>query len=191
MVVRTASLDHDARYLGLRMTADEFLELPESPIHYELANGVVVMSPSPSPPHQRIVRELLLQIAAYLDTHALGEVLPDIDVKLRDDLVYRPDIVFLNQEKAARVGERVTEPPDLVVEIISPSSRSYDSKTKRADYEAAGVAEYWLIDPERKSMTFLVLEGGAYREAAASGERYASKVLPGFQLDLARIHRHC
>lgn len=182
--------DHEANsYFGLRMTADEYLTLPESPLHWELVDGVVVLSPSPSFWHQEIAGEILFQITTFLESRPLGKVVFDIDVKLRDNLVYRPDIVFLSAPKAAHIRDRITVAPDLVVEVISPGSRSYDSQTKRSDYAAAGVAEYWLIDPQRQSQKFFVLENGAYREREAAGERYAAHVLPGFQLDLSRIRR--
>lgn len=147
------------------------------------------MSPSRASWHQKVIREILFQIAAFIDSHPLGEVVSDVDVKLRPDLVYRPDVVFRSAAKVAGIGERVTEVPDLVVEVISPESRSYDSQTKRGDYEAAGVSEFWLIDPKRQALRFFVPDSGGYREAAAVGDRYASKVLMAFQLDLGRIQR--
>lgn len=176
-------------YPGLRMTADGFLALPEDRRHYELVDGVVVMSPSPSFWHQEIIAEILFQIRAFLEDRPLGTVVTDIDVKLTDDLVYRPDIVFLNAAKAARVDVRVTEAPDLIVEVISPDSRGYDSRTKREDYERAGVGEYWLIDPEKEAFTFLLHRGGSFHEVAPAAQRHAASVLPGFELDLERVRR--
>ena len=178
---------HDRDYLGLRMTADEFLALPEDPSHYELVDGVVVMSPSPSYWHQKIIFELLGQLHAYLGDNPIGEAVPDVDVKIREDLVYRPDIVYFGAAKAAQIRDRVIQIPDLVIEVISPSSRGYDSKTKRQDYEAAGVGEYWLIDADKEAFTFLVLRDGGYQEVPANSGRYASSVLSGFELDLERI----
>lgn len=174
-------------YLGLRMTADEFLALPEDPRHYELVDGVVVMSPSPAYWHQKIIAEILRQLLVFLHQHPIGEVVPDVDVKLGSRRVYRPDIVYLRREKAAGLKERVTVIPDLVVEIVSPGSRSYDSKTKRQDYESAGIGEYWVIDAARETFTFLVLRDGAYQEVGVTAGRYRSSIVPGFELDLDRI----
>lgn len=174
-------------YLGLRLTADEFLALPENSTHYELVDGVVVMSPSPAYWHQRIVTELLYQLHSFLRENPIGEVVPDIDVRLGANLVYRPDVVFLVGKKAALLADKVTEIPDLVVEIVSPSSRGYDVTTKRRDYEVAGVGEYWLIDPADESMTFLVLRDGSFIEAIPQGGRYRANAVPGFELDIERI----
>jgi Uma2 family endonuclease len=95
----------------------------------------------------------------------------------------------LSAATAARIKDRIAEAPDLVVEVVSPDSREYDLKTKRNDYEAAGVAEYWVIDPHAGRMYFYALEAGRYREQAASDNHYASKVLAGFVLDLARLRK--
>lgn len=174
-------------YLGLRMTADEFLALPEDSRHYELIDGVVVMSPSASPDHQDIMGELLFQLRSFLNTHPFGKAVSDVDIKIAPKRVYRPDIVYLCREKWEKSRERITVVPDLVVEIVSPSSRSYDSNTKRQDYEAAGVGEYWLIDPAQESFTFLVLRGGAFHEATEQAGRYRATIVPGFELDIDRI----
>ena len=183
----------EAQFSGLRMTADEFFDLPEDGYRYELVHGVVVMSPSPTPRHQAIVMELAGQIHAYLRAHPVGQVLAETDMHLGAvrgrDLVYRPEIVFLRTErwKEVLVADRITGPPDLAVEVISPGSRRYDSETKREDYERFGVAEYWLVDPERSTMTFYVLEGGRFVAAGSDGETFASRAVPDFVLDLARV----
>ncbi|MCK6485067.1 MAG: Uma2 family endonuclease [Phycisphaerae bacterium] len=189
MVVQAVSRPEVDSFLGLRMGADDFLALPESHVRLELVDGVVIVSPSPSYWHQKIVFEICRQIDDHLKRHPIGDFVQDIDVKLRDDLVYRPDVVFLSSAKAARVAERIIEPPDLVVEVVSPGSRSLDTQTKRADYQAAGVGEYWLIDPEQQSLRFFVLEDGTYREASPAGDFYVSRVIDGLRLDVERIRR--
>lgn len=177
-------------YAGLRMTADEFLALPESEVRYELVDGVVLMSPGATNRHQMIVFEIGAQFVMFLRDHPVGRLSGSVDFKLGTHTVYQPDVLYLSEEKASRCGDKITVPPDIAVEVISPQYRSYDSKTKRADYEAAGVGEYWLIDPERQCFTFLVLREGRYVEVQPAGDRYASTVLVGFQLDLAMIRTY-
>ena len=147
------------------------------------------MSPSPTFRHQQVITEIAIQIGNFLRDHPVGRVAVEIDVRLRDDLVYRPDVVYLSNEKAARCGDAITVPPDLIVEIVSPDSRAFDARTKRADYESAGVGEYWIIDPERDEFTFLVLRSGRFTDAPPTGDHYAAGVLPGFELDLPRVRR--
>lgn len=193
MVVQTATVSSTvAAYLGLRMTADEYFALGETRERYELVDGVVLMSPSPTPQHQNLIGLIYRLIAAYLDDNPIGQVFLELDVHLGTgprggDLVYRPDVMFLSREKAARVGDRVAETPDLIVEVVSPSSRRFDLETKKADYERAGVAEYWIIDPERDAMTFYRLESGRYGEIKPEADTLNSTVLEGFILDLRRV----
>lgn len=189
MVVRTDDIGAEPCHAGLRMTANEFMALPESHTRYELLDGIVIVSPSPSFWHQRVVSEVLVEISTYLRANAVGVVVADIDVRLGDNLVYRPDLVFLGHEKAARCTDRVEVVPDLVVEVVSPASRGYDARTKHADYEAAGVGEHWLIDPRRREHRFFVRKGDRFVEAAAQAGRYRSTVIPGFELELAAVDR--
>ncbi len=188
MVVRQWD-ERPSRYAGMRMTADEYLSLPEDrESRYELVDGVVTVTPSPMFGHQQIAAEIERQLGNFLLENPTGGVAHEVDVKLGDDLVYCPDVLYV-KGTLTDPFKRLTTPPNLVVEIASPSSGEYDAETKRRNYEAAGVSEYWLIDPARRAFRFLVLEGGVYREVNASGDRYASSVLPGFELDLTLIRR--
>jgi Uma2 family endonuclease len=181
-----------AQFCGLRMTADEFLGIPDDGYNYELIDGVVVMSPSPKPVHQRVAMEIASQITWFLRDHPVGEALPEIDVHIGQgpnggDLVYKPEVIFVRAERLPQMHDKIFGAPDLVVEVISRGSRLYDSETKRNDYERFGVGEYWLIDPQRKSMTFLRHDGEKFIEVAPDGDHFASQAVPGFVLDLARI----
>ncbi len=171
------------------MSADEYMTLPECSAHYELLDGVVIEWPSYSVQHQRVVLEIACQFFAFLETHPVGQVVHQVDVRVTNKIVYCPDVILLSNEKAARVTDRVNEIPDLVVEVISPLSRACDAITKRHDYEAAGVGEYWLIDLLNESFTFLVLKNGVYVEVSLRKGRYASEVVTGFQLDIERVRR--
>jgi Uma2 family endonuclease len=177
----------EAKYRGLRMTADHYLALPPDGFLYELVDGVVCMSPSPVPRHQKVSTEVAVQIGLFLRQRPLGQVMVEVDVRLGDDLVYRPDVVYLSMAKAVQCQERITLPPDVIVEVLSPDSRVYDQETKRQDYERCGVGEYWMVDPTHGTFQFLRLEGGRYVEAAASSDTYDSRVIEGFRLDLGRI----
>jgi len=179
----------ESHYRGLRMSAVEYLSLEDDGNRYELIDGVVCMSPSPSFWHQKIITEIASQIRVFLDQNPLGDVAVEVDVRLRENLVYRPDVVFLSAAKAGRCRDALTETPDLIVEVVSPDSRPFDTKTKRRDYEQAGVGEYWLIDPERESFTFLVLDDRTFAEKAQTDSAFESTVLPGLVLDLERIRQ--
>lgn len=151
------------------------------------------MSPSPTAQHQQLIMEIAYQVAAFLDPNPVGRVFPELDINLRAaldrEVVYRPDVVYVSKEKAGIIKNHITAAPDVVVEVISPDSRQYDSVTKKNDYEAAGVGEFWLIDPLEPRMTFFVRQGEKFVESASPGDTFASAAIPGFSLDLDRIRQ--
>lgn len=184
-----------AGFRGLRMAADEFLQIPDDGCNYELVDGVVVMSPSPTPRHQAVTTELVAQISWHLRQHSTGRVFAELDVHLGKgptggDLVYKPEVVYLSHSRLTGMQEKLSGAPDLVVEIISRGSRRMDSETKRRDYERFGAREFWLIDPTRETMTFYRLERGAFVEVTPQGDRFLSEAIPGFALDLKAV-REC
>lgn len=193
MVVKLSDDERgEAQFLGLRMAADEFLSLPDDGFNYELLDGVVVMSPNPTPPHQRVAGEIFSQIKWYLRDHPVGEVFFEIDVHLGrgargGDLVYRPEVIFVSAARLPEMTEKISGAPELVVEVISRGSRRLDTQTKRGDYERSGVEEYWLVDPQRRALTFLRRAGGKFVEAQPDGDTLASSAIAGFELDLKPV----
>ena len=174
-------------YAGLRMTADEYLALGETHERYELIDGVVVMSPSPRPLHNR----LALRIAALLDDHGeFGKsllVFPETDLRLTRGKVYRPDISIYRSGRLPANVERLELPPDLVVEILSPGSKPFDYITKRDDYEAFGVVEYWVVDPETGGVRAWHRHGSKLLESPVEGDTVPSFAIKGFALPLKDI----
>lgn len=180
-------------FQGLRMSTEEYLALGETQIRYELIDGVVIMSPSPTAQHQELIMEIAYQVAAFLDESQIGRVFPELDINLRvaldREVVYRPDVVYVSKEQAGIIKTHITAAPDVVVEVVSPHSRQYDSVTKKNDYEAAGVREYWLIDPLEAKMTFFVRQGEKFVESIPQTDTFASTAISGFTLNLGRIRR--
>jgi Uma2 family endonuclease len=174
------------------MTAEEYLDLGETEERYELIDGVIRTSPGPFPDHQDVVMEISGQIWHFLRTNPVGRVRTDLDVCVRKgtpghDLVYQPDVVFIRDQRLASQRRRIVEPPDVIVEVASKSTRRFDRETKKADYERFGVKEYWIIDPEQDSFAFFRLQDGCYVAIPPEGDSYHSMAIPGFVLDLARI----
>ena len=175
------------------MNADDFLSLPETEARFELVNGVVLMSPSPRPRHWRFVQEILIQIQTFARPLGGFDTYAEVDVRLDDSTVYQPDLAVYARTPAIKPPERLTSPPDLVVEILSPGSKAFDLATKRDTYERFGVKEYWAIDPQDGSepsglrVRSWRLDLARYVETAADGDRLASTSLPGFVLDLAPL----
>lgn len=175
-------------YIGMRCTADEFLELEDDGSRYQLINGVVIMSPRPSLPHQRLLAKIGAQLDRHTELHG-GEYWPEVDVRLAPDLVYSPDLAYLAPGRTSPSEKTPTLVPDLIVEIISPSTRRMDTQTKRADYKRFGVREYWIVEPAEKRVRVLRLVEGAYVESIQTGDTAPSQVIPGFAFDLVALRK--
>lgn len=145
-------------------TLADLLRLPEDGNRYEIVDGSLLVSPPPAVLHAFAVASLvrLLQDAAPPELVVLPA---GPGVQLSRSL-YIPDAVVI--DATVDVGEQVIAVSQvrLVVEVLSPTNRTTDLVTKRADYAAAGIPSYWLVDPEIPSLTVLQLEDGAYAEAA-------------------------
>jgi Uma2 family endonuclease len=181
-------------YAGQRLTADEFLAMLGELDNCELVDGVVVVSPSPTPAHQSVIFEVGGQLWAHLRVNKVGQAYVETDVHLGRtpsgaDIVYKPELVFIRTEQLREIvqAKKIVGAPDLVVEVISPDSRRYDSTTKFQDYERFGVREYWLFDYEKRSTKFYRLINGRLVEVPAGPTIFASEAVPGFTLDLTRI----
>ncbi|QDV91608.1 hypothetical protein RAS2_27120 [Phycisphaerae bacterium RAS2] len=196
MAIQPIELDTDysgvAQFSGLRLSVDEFLELPDDGCKYELLDGVVFMSPRPTPAHQKTAMGILLQLGNYLQQNPVGEAFFEVDVHLgaKDgggELVYVPDILFIRAERVKAMRDLITGAPDLVVEVVSRGSRRMDTITKRDDYEHFGVGEYWIVDPARELITFLRLVDGKLVEVTPTGDTFTSTAVPGFTLNVAAV----
>ena len=126
---------------------------------YELIDGVLVVTPSPVPVHQRVVTRLSHALSASAPPGYEVFVAP-LDIRLAADTVVQPDILVAG---AASITERRIEgAPVLAVEVLSPSTRHFDLSLKHARYEAAGCPNYWVIDPHESSLHAWHLTGGGY-----------------------------
>ena len=135
-----------------RWTYSEFARLPDDGYRYEVVAGELVVSPSPNPRHQRVVGELLVRLWTYAEAHGLGKVYPSpLDVLFDEGDYLVPDLVFMRTERLHLVSDRGIEgPPDLVVEVGSPSTEARDRGIKLQRYRFFGVPEYWIVDAEAR-----------------------------------------
>ncbi len=154
----------------------------------EIIDGELFVNPAPLTRHQRICRRLFRALdAAYGDT-GRGEVFfAPLDVVLDDENVVQPDLVYVAAGRADIVGEQhVRGAPDLVVEVLSESTRRRDLRVKRDLYERFGVARYWIVDPEADRVEMYVLVDGAYG-APVLHERPSVIDIDGVALDLGLV----
>jgi len=168
------------------LTGPEFDALPyEQARRWELLAGELIPVSSPTPEHQLILQRILLALLLYLDRKpGSGMAFTDLEFALTENCRVRPDVLFLVQDRAARLDmSRIPVPgcPDLAVEIISPSERSSDTQEKLQTYLANGTEEVWQVYP--KSKCVVVHRGGASAILSA-GEHISTSMLPDFSLGL-------
>jgi Uma2 family endonuclease len=166
-------------------------KLPEES-RFEIINGKLYdMSPTPNSQHQRISRELEFLLITFVKNSKLGEVFhAPMDVILDKHNVVQPDILFIANNNSNIITKKCIEgTPDLVVEIISPSSYYRDQVEKKELYEKFGVKEYWIIDPANKVIEIFTLKETKYILHAFIAEegKVASALLQGFEVNIHDI----
>lgn len=165
-----------------KMTARQFLELGEDPpgVRLELVDGEVAVSPSPTPEHSHVDTMLRLFLGQHIRANKLGRLYGDVDTIFGEHDVRRPDVIFFARDRVHLIGPKAMEgPPDLCIEIVSPSSGVIDRKDKFGQYEAGGVAYYWVVDPAKRTIEAYRLVKGAYK-AAGKGKGSDVVKLPPF-----------
>jgi Uma2 family endonuclease len=169
-----------------RMSYEAFLRSYEGSRAEWVDGEVVEMSP-PSNRHQRIAAFLQALLQHFVEARHPGIVLGDFQMKpTRQSPGREPDLLFLANEHLDRLKHNnVDGPADLVVEIVSPDSVKRDRVVKRAEYEAGGVAEYWVVDPLRSETVFYGRAAdGRYVELPVEDGVFRSRVLPGLWLNV-------
>ena len=171
-----------------KLSFEEFRQLPIDGKRYELVRGEVHVTPAPATRHQFTVQNLAGSLWPHVVKNCLGEVLTaPLDVRLSGDTALQPDLIFVSDARAGIIQENwIAGAPDLVVEVLSPTTAAYDRATKLPIYAEAGVPEVWLIDSQAKTVEVLKLQGRKYLvDATLAGDQVlASDLFPGWQLPL-------
>lgn len=176
----------------IKFTYEDYVNTPEDK-RYELLDGELIMTPAPAEIHQRISILLGWRLIQFVTENGLGRVYQaPFDVVLSNMDVVQPDLLFVSNARAHVVtAANVQGAPDLVVEILSPSTAERDRTLKRRLYARHGVREYWIVDTEARSVAVLLLRGGGFEVAGTYGEgdTLTSPTLPGFELRVDDIFR--
>ncbi|HYD09139.1 MAG TPA: Uma2 family endonuclease [Acidimicrobiales bacterium] len=155
---------HPISLAGSEYTVADLELIDDERNRYELCDGALVVTPAPGDLHQRILRKLVVALDGRFEPE--DELLPGVGIHFTDTWYRIPDLVVM---PTALVGaDRTAVPPSLVIEIVSPSTNTIDREHKRVEYARFGVPEYWLVDPEARTITALVLRDGAYVEAESA-----------------------
>ncbi len=175
----------------VRFTYEDYLCLPDNGKRYQVIAGEVYMAPAPTPNHQDILGRLVVLLQTFVERHSLGKVYcVPCDVILSPEDIVQPDIFFISKERKHIITERnIQGAPDLVIEILSPATAKLDRTLKARLYERFGVKEYWLVDPEEKSVVICESKEGKFslaQEVKREG-KVSSKVLSHLELEVKDI----
>jgi len=175
---------------AIKYTYADYLETSDDE-RYELLHGELVMAPAPREIHQYALINLIIAIGAFVKKHKLGKVYSaPFDVVLSDTNVVQPDLLFVSTARQHSITpENIQGAPDLVVEILSPSTAERDRSVKSDLYAEHGVHEYWIVDPYARTITVFLLNEGAFEEVDtySEGETLTSPILTGFSIALDEI----
>jgi len=172
-----------------RYTFREYEQLPEG-APYQLIGGELTMTPSPTYEHQKILATLSYLLLDYVKARGEGQALfAPMDVYLTDTDVYQPDLIYISNERSGIIKEKIHGPPDLIMEILSPSTAHDDLVRKKRTYEEAGVKEYWVADPKERAVEMYENRGEGFSlisKAQRTGV-VKSSLLNGFVVDLRSL----
>ncbi len=176
----------------IKFTYRDYVNAPEDR-RYELLDGDLIMTPAPGERHQWFSVLLASRLFPHVTGNRLGRVYAaPFDVVLSDTDVVQPDLLFVSNARAHIVtAANVRGAPDLVVEILSPSTAERDRTFKRSLYARHGVREYWIVDTEAGNVTVLLLREGGFEVAGVygPGETLTSPTLPGFAWKVGEAFR--
>lgn len=170
-----------------KMSYEEFLEWADEDTWAEWVDGEIVMNSPVGKTHQEIAIFLVRVVGFFVEFKQLGKIMiPPFQMKLPKS-GREPDLLFIANRNLRRLKENyLNGPADLVVEIVSPESAGRDRGEKFYEYEQAGIAEYWIIDPQKKRVEFYLLDEEGNYQPALSGKKgiFHSRMLPGFWLNV-------
>ena len=194
-LIARRSFTVNPQHAGKRMSLTRFAHAETAPGHlYELERGVVVVSNVPGVSHERILAFLRRAFARYEDSHSglinlvsggQGCVMRMWELQSER----HPGLtVYLSPPPSDEEQTWDEWTPDLVIEVVSKESRQRDYVIKREDYLAAGVRQYWIIDPNKESATLLIRRGDTWREIKLDRKGVIRAfLLPGFSLRLSDV----
>lgn len=175
------------------LTIEDLDACPDDGNRYELIGGELFVSRAPGISHQRVIQNVQKPFLTYLEQNQIGILVPGAGAVFSNYDAVIPDLVFVRNERWPEIvtGEKFTGAPDIVIEVLSPGAENQrrDLSVKRQLYAKYGVTEYWVIDPENRSVDIYRLRGLTLEKTATlmDDEEITSPILPGFQLKVAAI----
>jgi len=169
------------------LTYEDYALLPNDRNRYEILEGELSVTPAPSTKHQSASANLFKLLSGHIDDRNLGKLFyAPIDLILDPTTILQPDLLFVSSAHQQIITERAIEGvPDLVVEILSPTTSRTDRVTKAQIYARHSVPIYWIVDPDQESIEIYLLEGGVFRLAATLQGKTPMFAPPFTELEIA------
>ena len=177
---------------NIKLTVRDYMSIPDGDDRrFELIDGELILAPSPVPQHQMISRNLFRMLDDFVASQNLGELLyAPMDVVLSEHDVFQPDILFVSRNRLHIIGDRnIQGAPDLVIEILSPSTETRDRGVKLNQYLRYGVRECWIIDPQERTLEALRAGNTEFETVRVypEGATATSPILEGIQVEVDRL----
>lgn len=172
------------------LTYNDYLTLPNNGVRYEILNGFLVQEPAPEPHHQRVVFHLARILNDYFSTvDPGGEVfIAPFDLKLSLNSIVQPDVIYIPGDRKTKDEDLLETLPELVIEVLSPSTKARDRVRKMELYRKRGISHYWLVDPDGV-IEALHLQGEHYSIAAAAWaeQKFLHPKFPNLTIDIGTV----
>jgi Uma2 family endonuclease len=176
---------------NVRFQAGDIWEAPDDALRYEVVDGELFMTPAPGWAHQYGLGNLYLLVGNWVRGHRLGYVVQaPVGVVLDAETAVQPDLVYISRERAGLISERGIEgAPDLVVEVLSPSTEARDRGIKLRRYAAAGVPHYWLLDPGSRALEAYHVGEAGYELTGVygAGSTFRPDLFPGLEIAIGDL----
>jgi Uma2 family endonuclease len=180
--------------IGLKkksFTYQDYLDLPEDGNRYEVINGELISLTTPFTIHQLVSKNILFNLCCFIKKSKCGEAFhAPFDVVLSESNVVQPDILFILKENKKIITEdNIFGSPDLIIEIISPSSAYYDLLEKKELYAAHGVKEYWIVEPKKQWIEVFINQNGKFEldQRVEQTGVVRSRIVNGWTLDWSKV----
>jgi Uma2 family endonuclease len=167
-------------------TYADYLTLPDDGTRHEILEGELIVMDAPTPSHQEVVLFIARHMQEFVESKKLGKVfIAPLDVVFAPRTFTQPDVIFVSNDRLKIItNSNISGAPDLLVEVVSPSTQRKDRTRKYQLYARYGVRAYWIVDRDTEAVDVFVLEQGQYREVTAKAGEVRSKILHGFSIQL-------
>lgn len=172
-----------------KLTYREYVCFPEDGRRHEIVDGEHLVNPAPNTYHQTVSRRIHFQLYAQIELAGLGVVFDaPTDLQLSEMDVVQPDlIVVLHRKRTIITPTKIKGTPDMVVEILSPSSEIADRVLKKELYRKSGIPEYWVVNPDDHAVEQFVLRSGDFVLLGRHTEAISLEVVQDVRVDLAQV----